>query len=143
MSEVSALISGFSIQGGVYQSDVIAAVSSNRMVGTAQDEGVIMLKWFRCTETGAFDEIKGVNTGFYLPSADDIGSRICAQISSVDDETIQSFAQVGTIECCKWSIVFLIMISFIFVCCFDEYSPPLYIMYASLTKSVNYDDMYV
>ncbi len=75
-SDVSSLISGFAIHGGTYQCDVIAAVSSHRMIGTAQDEGVIILTWYRCTESGAFDEIKGVNTGFYQPSADDVGSRL-------------------------------------------------------------------
>ena len=56
---------------------------------------------YRCCPSGSFDEIIGVTSGYYQPNADDIGSKICARIVNVDDEAMQSFAQLGTLECCK------------------------------------------
>ncbi len=99
--DVASLIANFTIHGGANHCDVIYASACNRLLGTPQDEGVLKLTWYRCTESGAFDEILGVSSGLYQPSADDVGCKICARITNLSDESMQSFQQINSLECCK------------------------------------------
>lgn len=97
LQQVESILEGFALEGGPSQAELIVAKAGERMVGGLADKDLVHLTWYRATAGGVFERIRGVHSGFYQPSVDDIGARVCVQCASAFDHAMSGFAEVGPI----------------------------------------------
>jgi hypothetical protein len=83
----------FNLQAGAYQTTLIVAKAHGQLIDVVHDgqlprhnavHGYIVAKWYRAIaygDGGTFQLIDGTHANFYQPSADDVGARVCCQLS--------------------------------------------------------------
>jgi hypothetical protein len=123
-AKLMELFAGFELHGGPYQSEAIVAKSGGRVVGGLDDDGFLRMQWLRLGRiapgsrpaSGGGDddspqgssiddveaglvEVQGVETGFYQPSADDIGCRVLCKCAHATNETLSGFGEWGPLAC--------------------------------------------
>lgn len=96
--KVEEILGQFRLEGGPTHSTLVVAKAAGRLVGCVADEHLVHLTWYRATAGGAFDVIQGVHGGFYQPSIEDVGARICVQCASAVDPSQATFAEIGPIR---------------------------------------------
>eukprot|EP01029_Cantina_marsupialis_P009314 TRINITY_DN2177_c0_g2_i1.p1 TRINITY_DN2177_c0_g2~~TRINITY_DN2177_c0_g2_i1.p1 ORF type:complete len:858 (-),score=253.75 TRINITY_DN2177_c0_g2_i1:749-3322(-) len=77
---------------------MVVARSNGRIIGGTEDEGILSVKWYRAYKDEKFVSIEGIKSGFYQPSYDDIGARICIQCNRVDGGMGGAFAEIGPLK---------------------------------------------
>ena len=97
-AQVEAILESFRLEGGPSQAALVVAKSGDRMVGGITDRDLVHLTWYRATAGGVFERIRGIHGGFYQPSVDDAGARVCVQCTSALDAAQAAFAEIGPIE---------------------------------------------